>query len=725
VRFARVHKLAAYVLAVLGLVALCAGGELGGLPTVLLAIGVVGSWFAEGEMLQSPRYLRAWNIAVVAMLVLEVARATLAGLPPLTAAVEFAALLQLSRLANRRTARDYNQITVLAMLHLIAATVLGGGLSYAACFLGFVVVTPWAMTLGHLRREIEGNYLADARAGRAGVPIDVARILRSRRVVGPGLLLGSSLLAIPIFALTSLIFVLFPRIGLGIVSIRASHGPRVTGLGDQVDLSGHGTIRDDPTIVLRIEPPDLGTDPPPFRTFRLRGAVFDRYDGRIWTRTPRHRGSLERVGDVYAIAGFEHQRHARYRITLDALDPPIMLLPPNTVAVRIEPRIESGVPRYPDVTRNDALEIRYNAPDDLGLVYTAFVAPEVPGGGDGSRLSPEARARYLALPPLSPRVRELAHRLTDGLQDARAKADAVARHLQSFRYTLTLESGRAEQPIEDFLFRTHAGHCEYFSTAMAVLLRSVGVPTRNVTGFLGGTYNRYGRFYAIRQGDAHSWVEVYDPARGWITFDPTPPAREVPVARTGVLAEIDAVMEALRARWRQYVVSFDLGTQARIAMRVMRMLERRHARPGTEGRAGPPSPHAWDDFVNSLKRAARALPWRAIVLAVAVGVPLALWLLRRWRARAVSPRAPHRPHHVQVREAIALARALDTALAARGHVRPPSRSPLGFAEDLARAGSPLAPLAYRVAQRYVAARFGDAPLRAGEFDALRRELRNA
>src|SRR6185436_12218548 len=129
-------------------------------------------------------------------LVLEIARVLFFALSPLTAAVEFAALLQLSRLANRRTARDYQQITVLAMLHLIAATVLGGGLSYAACFVGFVIVTPWALTLGHLRREIEGNYLADARAGRAGVPIDVARILRSRRVVGAGLLVGSSLLAI-------------------------------------------------------------------------------------------------------------------------------------------------------------------------------------------------------------------------------------------------------------------------------------------------------------------------------------------------------------------------------------------------------------------------------------------------------------------------------------------------------------------------------------------------
>jgi transglutaminase-like putative cysteine protease len=65
---------------------------------------------------------------------------------------------------------------------------------------------------------------------------------------------------------------------------------------------------------------------------------------------------------------------------------------------------------------------------------------------------------------------------------------------------------------------------------MAVMLRTLGVPTRNVTGFVGGTYNRFGKFYAVRQGDAHSWVEVFIDEAGWMTFDPTPPADAAPGA---------------------------------------------------------------------------------------------------------------------------------------------------------------------------------------------------
>ena len=74
---------------------------------------------------------------------------------------------------------------------------------------------------------------------------------------------------------------------------------------------------------------------------------------------------------------------------------------------------------------------------------------------------------------------------------------------------------------------------------------------------------------------------------------------------------------------------------------------------------------------------------------------------------------------------MALARTLDAALAARGHVRPSTRSPVGFALDLERSGAPIAPLARRVAARYAAARFGDEPLREGELEALRNELRQA
>ncbi len=103
--------------------------------------------------------------------------------------------LQIIRLATRRGAAHDQQVIVLALLHLIAGTVLGGGLGYGLCFVGFLVVAPGALVLSHLRREVEGNYRQGAR-DRTGLPVDVPRILRSRRVVGQPFLLVTCSLAV-------------------------------------------------------------------------------------------------------------------------------------------------------------------------------------------------------------------------------------------------------------------------------------------------------------------------------------------------------------------------------------------------------------------------------------------------------------------------------------------------------------------------------------------------
>ncbi|MBK6532785.1 MAG: DUF3488 domain-containing protein [Deltaproteobacteria bacterium] len=724
-RFSQVHKFAVFTLAVLGLVALGAGGEMPMLSLGLTAVGVFASWFIEGDLLHSERYARGWNIALVLALALQASRALFFGAEALLTIVEFAALLQVNRLASRRTARDYQQITLLAILQLIAATVLGGGLSYALCFVGFVIATPWAMTLGHLRREIEGNYLADARAGRAGVPIDVARILRSRRVVGAGLLVGSSVLAVPIFLLTAVIFVLFPRIGLGILTVRSRADTVMAGFGTSVDLSGHGTIRTDQTIVLRVQPPDLPENPPPVRTFRLRGTTFDTYNGRSWSRRPNVGGDhhrIDRDGTLYSLTRLpDPDRDLAVRIVLDPLEPPVVPVLEGAVGFQIDARFESGYPRYADLTIDHDDGVRYSSNNDgIGLVYTTFLG-RGPSRPAGRRRIDERRDaftnRYVQLPSdLSPRVRELTQRVIADETTPLGRARAVERYLSRWRYTLELESGGAARPLEDFLFRTHAGHCEYFSTAMAVMLRTVGIPTRNVTGFLGGTFNRYGRFYAVRQGDAHSWVEVWDPSEGWVTFDPTPPAGEAPVVRTGLFAEIDAVVEAMRMRWRHYVVDFDLGMQAQIARKVWRFFEQRRRHDTLSGRV-------LDRGRTSI--AAPPVPWKGVA-GVALGaltLGALAWQINAWRRSGRGIRGA--PPTAAVKAAQELARALDAALVARGVARPSNRTPLAWAQELTRRKDAMAALATRVSERYTAARFGAETLSREELDALKAELRSA
>ncbi len=121
-------------------------------------------------------------------------------------------------------------------------------------------------------------------------------------------------------------------------------------------------------------------------------------------------------------------------------------------------------------------------------------------------------------------------------------------------------------PLSDFLFHIRSGHCEYFATAMAVMLRTRGIASRVVNGFLPGEYNEAAGAYTVRQSDAHSWVEVYFPqTNSWVTFDPTPPAGRGARLRTGLAAQLSKYSEALELMWVQYVVGYDKQEQRSLA----------------------------------------------------------------------------------------------------------------------------------------------------------------
>jgi hypothetical protein len=141
---------------------------------------------------------------------------------------------------------------------------------------------------------------------------------------------------------------------------------------------------------------------------------------------------------------------------------------------------------------------------------------------------------------------------------ARRLTEFLARE---FRYSLTQERTARTDPLEDFLFVRRSGNCEYFATALAVMLRMVGVPARVVNGFQRGEWNPYGEYFAVRLSDAHSWVEAWIDGAGWLTFDASPRA-ESPSAAGGWLA---LHLDALRMRWYRYVVNWSLKDQVDLA----------------------------------------------------------------------------------------------------------------------------------------------------------------
>ena len=136
------------------------------------------------------------------------------------------------------------------------------------------------------------------------------------------------------------------------------------------------------------------------------------------------------------------------------------------------------------------------------------------------------KAKYLQLPStLPPRVKSLAHSLLDNIPNAYDKAETLENFLRSPPYSYSPQvkaTPPGKDPIEYFLFDLKQDFCEYFASAMVVMLREAGVPARLVEGFTTGAYDSASNAYVVKEQDAHAWVEVYFPQYGWIEFEPTP-----------------------------------------------------------------------------------------------------------------------------------------------------------------------------------------------------------
>lgn len=704
--FARLHKVVTYLIAALGLWAISLGPALSAIAQVTVALAVVASWFAEGERIRDPRWSRGWTVALIAFFALQIARGLTDG-PMLALGLEATAALQVSRLFNRRSAAEHQQIAALSLLMLIAATVITTELAYGVAFFGFVIITPWMLTLGHLRAEIEASHAVE------GEPDDEAieQVLAQRRLVGGRYLMSTAGLSVPLFLMTGLVFLLFPRVGLGRFAFGREDGQAVSGFGANVELGDFGLIREDATVVMRVTPPNLPPQPPARLSLRMRGTSFDHYDGRRWTRS-RELGSrtVGRLGTHYAIpVRMPNLTDREWEVVLDPLEEPVIFLPPRTVGLQIPPRVIGGVEVGRDITIAPGVDIRYGDDDGLGLRYTAYTAED---GVDDGPLDPDLARHYLQLPEGHARVVQLAREWTADAETPEAKIRAITRRLRDsgdFTYSLQMPSVGDRVPLEVFLFDARRGHCEYFSTAAAVMLRSVGVPTRNATGFLGGRFNPYGGYYALAQGDAHSWVEAYVDGRGWVTVDPTPPARGEIEPDLGVFATVREMLDAVRTRWSNDVVSYDLRSQLRLFRRMRRWLRASGSTssdPGSDDAVSPSEPSSFGGTPGVLGG----------LIAVAVA-----WIgWRWWRRRRGRRDAPEDPNAAR---AVQLIRAVDTTLAGLGWARPPDRTVGEHLEALAVGGFGGLDVVRTAVDRYVAVRYGGETLDPAELKRLRRAIR--
>jgi len=396
-------------------------------------------------------------------------------------------------------------------------------------------------------------------------------------------------------------------------------------------------------------------------------------------------------------------RSTPWNIELQSFDPPYLFFPAHATGFSLtKPDALLSTGKVTPL-RGSTGDYRYQ-PSEHGVEYQVYVDPS---GKPTFRtqLSEHEREVYLHLPPIPERIRELAKMWVADASTPREAAKAIEHHLLTeYKYDLNTPAGKADDPLDDFLFESKRGHCEFYSTALAVMLRSLGVPTRTVNGFAGGSYNRFGKFYVVHQGDAHSWTEVYIDGEGWVTFDPTPPIGQESQASTrGIWATMRDLVEATSERWDRHVVNYDIDQQYSLLKSV--------SKDKRGQRSSAPVPKLF-----------------IVVVLVGVGLLVGVYFYaRRGRPRARAGDREGKKGRSEV-VATALYENLELAMGAQGIHRPPGTPPLRHAEALENASHPLAAPIMAVTRDYLSARFGGTELseeRITELTAHIREVKSA
>jgi hypothetical protein len=457
----------------------------------------------------------------------------------ISACIHLVLFLQIVKLYQEKSDRDYFYLIVLSFMQVLAASSLTVDMSFVVTlFLFLVALVSTLMSFDMYRAERENS----AHAKVAAIPLG-----------------GMSLWATVWIILTGVIlFLIIPRVGTGYFTQATTQSLLVSGFTDSVQLGEIGQVKLSDAVVGHARQIS-GT---PFALLKWRGIALDDFDGRNWSKTDRKHFPLRLTPDEQHIIHpvQNPQDVARYEILLEPLAT-------NTLFAPYQVRAVSGSTQDIEYDNDDSIYLRF--PTARRLQYQ--VLSEIPNrsrmpanGSAEEKIPNEISARYLQLPlDIDPRVEQLGREITEKGKSTFDKALLVEGYLKRhYGYTLDLTWKPGPQPLSTFLFDAKAGHCEYFASAMAILLRAAGIPTRLINGFLMGEYNPVGHDYIIRQSDAHSWIEVYIPGRGWTEFDPTPPDpnhREIDLAR-----QLAHYVDAIQLFWNAYIIVYDSGAQLQL-----------------------------------------------------------------------------------------------------------------------------------------------------------------
>jgi hypothetical protein len=488
-----------------------------------------GLWFAWKNDGPPPR--KATDVIAGIGLVAFLVQLSMSGL--LQALLTLVLWLQAARNPVLRTRRDAYFSLALGMALVAFGATEARDTAFVALLVAYALAALVAMLhcQEHLGRERQGaQELRDTGPARGITPAHLA------------------VLSLPVLAVAVAWYLLVPRpaaLQFGAVASRAgeqyanSQWEREADAGHSPSPSRGSTPRDEGGTAA----PPKGKSPPPDdrplditrsgqdsgepangiimyvqadQPLYLREQAFDRFDHDRWTRTDLATTKLRPTDGAFRLGG---PRGIEHRYVVQAVRRG------RSSALPLASYAEEITAAVPVIALARDRSVYLAARMEPGFRYAAVSVAEPGEERPISYDPPEPRAAYLQLPEtLSPRIRELAGEAAGSGAAAMEKALAMESFLRS-RYAYSFATVLTSQnvtPLDDFLFVTKRGHCEFFASALAVLLRAQGIPSRVVNGALAHSYNPVTGFYEVRAFDGHAWVEAYIAGRGWVTFEPTP-----------------------------------------------------------------------------------------------------------------------------------------------------------------------------------------------------------
>ena len=611
------------------------------------------------------------------------------------------------RLYSATATRDYLFLAVLAFAAMLASAILTVDTVFLAFFLIFLGLAVSTFVGLEMWRSAQGTVTRPVETGTG----PARRLHNALAITSAGVALGS-------LAAGAVIFMILPRFSGGYLSGFNLQPTLVSGFSDDVELGQIGEIKKSSMVVMRVTV-DGGLNAA--RGVHWRGVALTRFDGKRWYNEPHEPTTLTPASEE----GWFRIRPttAGGKRTGVGIHYTVLLEPIGTTALFFANEAESIRGGFTGGVARGAFAPRraYLLEDFTGSIFNPYhsyarmeyeansIVPTPPPAAvrlAGTAYPAEIRDLYLQLPALDSRIPELARQISARDTNPHDQARSVEAYLRShYGYTLDLTGPPQNDPLAYFLFQKRAGHCEYFASAMTVMLRTLGIPSRYINGFQTGEYNDVAGDLVVRASDAHSWVEAYFPGFGWLTFDPTPPSNEKPPS---LLARLSHYWDWFELQWSEWVINYDFMHQITVAQNLGRI-----SRDWAEWIQTNFS-QARDTATEKLKhwehKALHAPTGRTAVFGLFVAVfvgglflrpeirgrLLALWHMRILPARVITPHLAT----IQYNEMLRL-------LERRGIRKTPGQTPMEFAVALPDGN--LAEPVLELTSLYQAARFGAKP----------------